>query len=225
MTDRPNLRLAIVEDHALVRAAVRHALESAPGLLVVAEAATAEEAMAVIPPAEPDVALIDIDLPGMRGIELVRELAPRYPDLWCVMLTISRSERDLLDALRSGARGFIRKDLSPDALVRSISDIRNGVMPLSRIDASIAIARLSEASGRQRAIGPGMLAELTARENEVLALLADGLTDRQISVALAISRRTVETHVRNILAKLSVESRLAAARRFTMQNPLRDPGS
>ena len=131
MTVAP-LRIVLVEDHELVRAAVGHALDAVDDLEVVAQVATAEDALTVIPELRPDVALVDIDLPAMRGPELVRELAPRFPDLWLVMLTVSKSERDLFDSIRSGARGYLHKDLSPEALVRSIRDIRRGVMPMSR---------------------------------------------------------------------------------------------
>jgi two-component system, NarL family, response regulator DevR len=211
MTERP-LRVLLVEDHALVRSAVRQALASAPDIEVVGDVASAEAALEVVSDLRPDVMLIDIDLPSMRGTELVRELTPRFPEIWQVMLTVSRSERDLLDSIRSGARGFLSKDLSPDALVNAVRDIRNRVMPMSRADASLLILRLSAAAPQHRPVGVAVLPELTGRENEVLALLADGLTDREISVALVISRRTVESHVRNILEKLTVENRLQAAR-------------
>ena len=206
------LRVFLVEDHALVRAAVRHALAKASDLEVVGDVSTAEDALRLVPEVRPHVILVDIDLPGMRGSELVRELAPRFPDVVLVMLTVSREERDLLDAIRSGARGYLSKDLSPDALIRALRDIRNHVMPMSRRHASLLISRLVDAAGRHRPVGISSLPELTARENEVLALLADGMTDREISVALVISRRTVESHVRNILEKLAVQSRLDAAR-------------
>lgn len=212
MTDMKPIRVLLVEDHALVRSAVRQALAAEPDIEVVGDVATAEDALAVVSDLSPDVALIDIDLPGMRGTELVRELAPRFPDLWQVMLTVSRSERDLIDSIRSGARGFLSKDLSPAALVNAIRDVRAGIMPMSRADASLLIFRLSSATPQHRSVGDLTLPELTGRENEVLALLADGLTDREISVALVISRRTVESHVRNILDKLAVENRLQAAR-------------
>jgi DNA-binding NarL/FixJ family response regulator len=223
MSDPTPLRILLVEDHGLVRAAVRQALDLAEDLEIVGDVATAEEALRAVPDLRPDVVLIDIDLPGMRGTELVRELAPRFPDTWLVMLTISRSERDLFDAIRSGARGFLGKDLSPDALVRAIRDIRTGSMPMSRRDSSLLIRRLSEATSRHRVVGKGSLPELTGRENEVLALLADGLTDREISVSLAISRRTVESHVRNILEKLAVESRLKAARVYRHRGGVETP--
>lgn len=212
MTTGSPLRILLVEDHALVRAAVRHALDPEPDLEVLAEAATAEAAMTLMHQLRPDVALIDIDLPGMRGTELVRDLAPRFPETWLVMLTVSRAERDLLDSLRAGARGYLSKDLSPDALVRAIRDTRNGVMPMARKDASLVMMRLIDALPRHQSVGITALPELTVRENEVLGLLAEGMTDREISVALVVSRRTVESHVRNILDKLGVQSRLEAAR-------------
>jgi len=212
MTGPGPLRVLLVEDHALVRAAVRHALDAADDLEVVGETATAEAAATMIDELRPDVVLLDIDLPGMRGTELVRELAPRYPETWIVMLTVSRQERDLLDSIRAGARGYLSKDLDPDALVRSVRAVRDGVMPMTRRHASLLITRFSDAMPRHQSVGVTALPELTVRENEVLGLLADGMTDREISVALVVSRRTVESHVRNILEKLDVESRLEAAR-------------
>ncbi|MGO9178055.1 MAG: response regulator [Candidatus Limnocylindrales bacterium] len=217
MTDPKPLRVLLVEDHALVRAAVRQALSAASDIEVVGDVASAEEAFDLVSQLLPDVIIIDIDLPGMHGIELVRELAPRFPDLWQVMLTVSRSERDLLDSIRSGARGFLSKDLSPDALVNAIRDIRVGIMPMSRADASLLILRLAAAAPHHRPSGITILPELTGRENEVLALLADGLTDREISVSLVISRRTVESHVRNILEKLAAGNRLQAARIYRLR--------
>lgn len=208
----PPLRVVIVEDHALVRSAVRHALESSADLAVVGEAVTAEEAVGLIAECRPDVVLLDIDLPGMRGTELLRELAPRFPSTWIVMLTVSRAERDLIDSIRAGARGYLSKDLSPEALVRSIRAVRDGIMPMSRANASLLVSRFAAAMPRHQTLGVSALPELTVRENEVLGLLADGMTDREISVALVVSRRTVESHVRNILEKLGVASRLEAAR-------------
>jgi len=119
MTEDPALRIFLVEDHALVRAAVRQALIAAPDLEVVGEAATAEEALRLVPELRPDVVLVDIDLPRMRGSELVRELAPRFPDCWLVMLTVSRSERDLLDTIRSGPSVLPRSRSSPRARTKS----------------------------------------------------------------------------------------------------------
>ena len=113
------LRIMLVDDHALVRVAVRQAL-SAPDVELVAEAASAEEALALAPQVRPDVLLVDIGLPGMDGVELVRELAPRLPETRIVMLTVSSAEHDLLAAMRYGAVGYLTKDVSPEALLRSV---------------------------------------------------------------------------------------------------------
>ena len=113
------LRVMVVDDHALVRSAVRQAL-TAPGVEVVAEAGTAEDALAIAPSVRPDVLLVDIDLPGMDGVSLVRELAPRLPETRIVMLTVSSTDHHVIDAMRFGAVGYLTKDLSPEALLRAV---------------------------------------------------------------------------------------------------------
>jgi DNA-binding NarL/FixJ family response regulator len=208
-TDTP-LRVMLVDDHALVRSAIRQAI-TAPDVEVVGEASTAEEALALAPTLRPDVMLLDLDLPGMSGSHLVRELAPRLPQTKIVMLTVSTSRRDLLDAMRHGARGYLTKDLSPDALLRSVRGIRRGDLPMSRIFAAHVVDELARAARRGSGTTPDN--GLSSREEEVLGLLADGLTDREIAENLQISPRTVETHVSNVLHKLGVRNRAEAARR------------
>ena len=205
------LRVMLVDDHALVRSAIRQAI-TAPDVEVVGEASTAEEALAVAPTLRPDVMLLDLDLPGMSGSHLVRELAPRLPQTKIVMLTVSTSRRDLLDAMRHGARGYLTKDLSPDALLRSVRGIRRGDLPMSRVFAAHVVDELARAARRGSGTTPDN--GLSSREEEVLHLLADGLTDREIAENLQISPRTVETHVSNVLHKLGVRNRAEAARRY-----------
>ncbi len=208
--DRP-IRVMLVDDHALVRAAIRQAI-SAPGIELVAEAASAEEAMGLGPTARPDVLLVDIDLPGMDGLRLLRELATRLPDTRIVMLTVSTAERDVLDAMRYGASGYLTKDLSPDALLRSVRGVHAGELAMPRRMAARLVRRLVATSRHAPATTDGAaLASLSAREGEVLRLLADGLTDRAIADALGISPRTVESHVGSILGKLGVRNRAEAA--------------
>jgi DNA-binding NarL/FixJ family response regulator len=212
------LRVMLVDDHALVRAAVRQAI-SAPDVELVAEASSAEEALLLAPEVRPDVLLLDIDLPGMDGVALVRELAPRLPETRIVMLTVSSSDRHLMDAMRYGACGYLTKDLAPDALLRSVRSAYAGELAMPRRLAARLVHRLVESSGRGTADADDPeLASLTAREAEVLRLLADGLTDREIAGSLTVSPRTVETHVSSVLHKLGARNRAEAARRY------REPG-
>jgi DNA-binding NarL/FixJ family response regulator len=208
------MRVMLVDDHALVRSAVRQAL-SAPDIEVVGEAGNAAEALELAPQLRPDILLLDLDLPGMNGVHLMRELAPRLPDTRIVMLTVSTSRRDLVDAVRHGAAGYLTKDLSPEALQRAVRGIRHGDLPMSRSMAAHVVAELSH-SARYHPAGDGGddFSMLSRREEEVLRLLAEGLTDRQIAERLVISSRTVETHVSSVLRKLSVRNRAEAARRY-----------
>jgi len=209
------LRVMLVDDHALVRSAVRQAI-TAPDVELVGEAASAEEALALAPVLRPDVLLLDIDLPGMNGIQLVQELAPRLPQTKIVMLTVSASERDLLDAVARGAAGYLTKDLSPEALLRSLRGTQRGELAMSRRFAARALRHFADLArrGKISLASEGELMLLSPRENDVLAMLADGLTDREIAQALTISPRTVETHVSNILHKLGVRNRAEAAQRY-----------
>ena len=212
----PPLRVMLVDDHALVRSAVRQAL-TAPDVEVVGEAASADEALLVAPDLRPDVLLLDINLPGSDGLHVLRELRPRLPDTKIVMLTVSSDRRDLLDAVREGAAGFLTKDLNPDALLRAVRGIRRGDLPMSRGMAAEVVRALASRhpAGQPRsAEDDDLLGLLSAREGEVLRHLAAGRTDREIGEQLGISPRTVETHVGSILHKLGVRNRAEAARRY-----------
>jgi len=207
------LRVLLVDDHALVRSAIRQALQ-APDVEVVGEASTAEEAMAMASTLRPDLLLLDIDLPGLSGIEAVRELAPRLPDTKIVMLTASTDRRDLLTAVRHGAYGYLTKDLGGEALLRAVRGIRLGDLPMSRSHAATVVEHLARNARGATPESDELDQLLSAREGEVLRLLADGLTDREIAGALAISPRTVESHVSSLLRKLGVRNRAEAAQRY-----------
>lgn len=205
------LRVMLVDDHALVRSAVRGAL-AAPDIEIVAEATSAEAALDVALKERPDVILLDVDMPGMSGLQLIRELRPRLPDTQIVMLSVSGDDRSVLEAMRHGAAGYLTKDLGPEALQRAVRGIRQGDLAMSRRMAARTMRRFIEGG-----VGGGevsALAALSSRELQVLGNLADGLTDREIAEALVISPRTVESHVSSILRKLEVRNRAEAALRY-----------
>ncbi|HEX3218936.1 MAG TPA: response regulator transcription factor [Candidatus Limnocylindria bacterium] len=208
-----SITVMLVDDHALVRSAVRQAL-TAEDIQVVGEASTAEEAILVAPQLAPDVLLLDVNLPGTSGLAMLRELAPRLPSTKIVMLTVSDDRRDLIEAVRNGAAGYLTKDLSPDALQRAVRGIRSGDLAMSRAMAAEVIQHLASATGRSGIDPAQALPGISPREEEVLSLLADGLTDKEIADRLGISPRTVETHVGSLLNKLGVRNRAEAARRY-----------
>jgi two-component system, NarL family, nitrate/nitrite response regulator NarL len=208
------LRVMLVDDHALVRSAVRQAID-APDVQLVAEAASAEDAFALALSMRPDVLLLDIDLPGMNGIQMLEELSPRLPETKIVMLTVSDSERDMIEAIGRGAAGYLTKDLTPEALLRALRGTQKGELAMSRRFAARAVRHFVQAAKRGRVGGGGGVIDgLSPRENDVLRMLAEGLTDKEIAAALVISPRTVETHVSNVLHKLNVRNRAEAAQRY-----------
>ncbi len=196
----------LIEPHAFVRAALRQTL-STPDIELVAEASSAEEALQRVTEARPDVMLVAVDLPGMDGIQLARELAPRYPATKIVMLTTSDRSEDVVAAMRAGAAGYLTMDISPEALIRAIRGLRNGDLPMPRRLAAELVSHLVGANARRQS-------SLSEREGQVLALVADGLTDREVAQSLGISPRTVGRHVGSILAKLGVRNRAEASRRY-----------
>jgi len=208
------VRVMLVDDHAFLRAAIRQAV-AAPDVIVVAEASTAEEAMATALATRPDVLLLDIDLPGASGLDLLADLAPRLPETRIVMLTVSTAQRDATTAMRLGAAGYLTKDLDADALLRSVRAAANGDLAMPRRMAAAAMRELAEAARRSPMDRRnGAIGSLTEREEAILRRLAEGLTDREIGEALSISTRTVETHVANILRKLDARNRAEAARHY-----------
>jgi len=155
----------LVEDHALVRSAVRAALSGAP-IELVGEAGSAEQALDMVGRTNPEVLLVDIDLPGMNGVQLVRELAPRMGNMKIVMLTGSGKSEDVLAAIRSGAIGYLTKDMAPDGLVRALLGIRKGDLPMPRRLAAQLVEQLVK-----RSPGPELPADMSEREREVLKLV------------------------------------------------------
>lgn len=210
---RHPLRILLVDDHAEFRAGIRQLLGCEPDIELVGEAADGSQAIQLaraLRPAQLDLVLMDIDLPGLDGIEATQRIADTDPDLPIVMLTISTLDRDLFDAIRVGAIGFLSKGLSPEALVRALRAFhRDESLPMSRATATKVLAYFQ---GRDPNTSPGANIEgtLTSREREVLELVARGSRDREIAQTLVVSEGTVKKHVQNILRKLHARNRAEA---------------
>lgn len=195
-----SIRIILVDDHPLVRDGLRARLEAVPGFRVVGEAGTAPEALAAIAQTEPDVALMDIGLPGTSGVELARQCHEQFPALRIVMLTMHDQPQVVLESFRAGARAYVLKDCPAQEIVAAIESVMAGRRYYS---AGVADA-LAHASVPEE--------QLSVREKEVLALIADGLSSKEIAQRLDLSVRTVETHRLNIKRKLDLDGPAALAR-------------
>ena len=202
------LRVVVADDHAPTRAGVRQALE-ADGCTVVGEVADGPRAVAAALEHQPDVCVLDINMPG-GGIPAAAEIVRRLPGTAVVMLTASRDDDDLFDALRAGASGYLLKDMDPDRLPAALRGVLAGEAALPRSLALKVIQQLQSPSRRRLLPGRASGPRLTSRETEVLELMAEGLTTEQIAARLFIGKVTVRTHVSNVLKKLRLPDREAA---------------
>jgi len=208
VADGGPLRVVIAEGQGLVRAGFRVLLEHQEGMVVTAEAATADEAVAATRAIAPDVVLLDLDLPGGGGIEATRRLLEEAPDgaTRVVMLMTSDSDEAVLGALRAGATGLLLKDADPDELVAAVRVVAHGDAQLAPGLASRLVADFMSRPERLRC-SPAELEELTAREREVVALVACGLSNEEIAEQLVVTRATAKTHVSRALCKLHARDR------------------
>jgi NarL family two-component system response regulator LiaR len=195
------IRLLLVDDHEMVRAGLRTFLGLQPGMEVVGEAGSAEQALALVPRLQPDVVLLDLVLPGMPGVEAVRRLRAAHPAVKVVVLTSFAGEEAVLPAIRAGAAGYLLKDVGPAELAEALRVVHAGGAPLHPAVAATVMHSVAE-----QARDP-----LTAREREVLRLIARGLSNRLIARELALSEKTVKVHVSAVLGKLGVADRTQAA--------------
>ena len=199
--------MLVADDHPPTRLGVRLSLEEA-GMSIVAEVATAEAAVAGAVEARPDIALLDIHMPG-SGIVAAREISRQVPETAIVMLTVSRDDADLFQALSAGAQGYLLKDTDPDRLPLALQGVLEGeaALPRSLTARLVADFQQRERSDHRRR---GALAKLTEREWQILEMLHDGSDTRQIAAELFVSPVTVRSHVSGILRKLRVPDRAAA---------------
>ena len=201
------IRLAVVDDHALFRRGLIGLLSEFEGFEVVGEAANGEDALKLLASLNPDMVLLDINMPGMGGIETLKALRKSDPGLPVLMLTVSQEDSDLLGAIAAGATGYLLKNTEPDALERTLHEVALGKSVL----APEMTAKLFNVLRRSTAAAEDTL--LSERELQVLRCLARGLTTAQTSLELFISENTVKTHTRHILEKMGVSNRVEAVAR------------
>jgi DNA-binding NarL/FixJ family response regulator len=214
-----SITILIVDDHAVVRQGVRTLLDMHPDLQVIGEAESAESAIPLVEELVPDVVLLDLVLPGMKGVEATRQIKRISPRTQIVVLTSYVEDEHLFPALRAGALSYLLKDIRPRELVESLRKAARGESVLHSQVAARMIAEVREAKRKV----PPAFAELTPRELEVLQLLAEGQSNAAIAERLVLSEKTVRGYMSNILSKLQMEDRTQLAV-FAWKQGLMDQG-
>jgi two-component system NarL family response regulator/two-component system response regulator DevR len=200
------VKVFLVDDHEVVRRGLADLLASDSELEIVGEARSVSEAKARIPALKPDVAVLDVRLPDGNGIELCRDLVSDHPNLRCLMLTSFTSDEAMLEAILAGASGYVVKDIKGMELAQAIKDVGAGKSLLDNRAAAALMAKLRGAAERE-----DPLSALTEQERTLLALLSEGLTNRQIAARMFLAEKTVKNYVSRLLAKLGMERRTQAA--------------
>jgi len=202
----PPVRVFLLDDHEIVRRGIADLLETEPDIVVVGEAGTAAEALRRIPAAQPDVAVLDARLPDGSGIDVCRDIRSSQPSVRCLILTSYDDEDAIFAAVMAGASGYLLKQIRGTSLVDAIRQVAAGKSLLDPSVTERLLARLRDGQPRDE-----RLASLTEREREILNLIAEGLTNRQIGERLFLAEKTVKNYVSALLAKLGLQRRTQAA--------------
>jgi DNA-binding NarL/FixJ family response regulator len=199
------ISVLVVDDHPLFRQGVVHSLGTDPGLLVVGETASGEEALSLARELLPDVVLLDISMPGWNGLVTAQKITTACPAITIVMLTVSEDKDKLIAAFKAGARAYVLKGVSARELTQVVRTAASGEVYVSPSLAAEMLVSLTKTKA------PDPLQELTDREREILCLIGSGLTNREIGERIFLSEKTIKHYVTNILQKLQVRSRVEAA--------------
>lgn len=199
-------RVFLVDDHEVVRRGVRDLLEAEDDLEVVGEAGTGEEAIARVGSARPDVAVVDLRLPDLDGIEVCRELRSRHPDLSCLILTSYADDEALIDAVLAGAAGYVLKQIKGNEIVESVRRVAAGQSLLDPQTTQRVLARMQQGSEEEQ-----QLAQLTPQERRIFDLIGEGRSNRQIAEEMYLAEKTVKNYVSNLLMKLGMSRRTEVA--------------
>ncbi|MFJ9037365.1 response regulator [Streptomyces sp. NPDC102406] len=207
--DHP-IRVFLLDDHEVVRRGLCDLLDAQPDISVVGTADTADRALTRGPALRPDVAVLDVRLPDGDGITVCRELRSRMPGLACLMLTSFDDEEALLDAIMAGASGYVLKQIKGSDLTSAVRTVACGASMLDPATTSRLMRSLRAEPAETPAVPPEVAA-LSPREREILGLIGEGLTNREIGKKLYLSEKTVKNHISRLLAKLGVQRRIQAA--------------
>ncbi|MET7436482.1 response regulator transcription factor [Streptomyces sp. NPDC004082] len=227
MTGEPGggpARVLVVDDQTVVREGIVMLLGLLPGIEVVGAAGDGDEAVALVAELSPDVVLMDLRMPRCDGVEATRRIRTRYPGTQVVVLTTFADDESLFPAIRAGARGYLTKDAGGDEIVRAVRSVLSGEAGLSPGIQRRLLERLSEPE-REPARPPEAPDGLTAREVEVLVLIAEGLANQEIARKLHVSTATVKTHINNLFAKAGLKDRAQAVRYAYGKGLVRPPGA
>jgi two-component system, NarL family, response regulator DevR len=208
MSDESRIRVFLLDDHEVVRRGVQELLEGDGDIVVVGEASTAAEALARVPALRPDVAVLDVRLPDGDGVSVCRDLRSQMPELACLMLTSFADDEALFDAIMAGAAGYVLKQIRGSDLLGAVRTVAAGG---SLLDARTTAQVMDRLRSGPHGSEPDPLADLTDREREILDLIGEGLTNRQIGERLFLAEKTIKNYVSNLLAKLGMERRTQAA--------------
>jgi DNA-binding NarL/FixJ family response regulator len=197
--------IVVVDDHPMMRQGIRQLIEIQDDLEVVGEAASGEEALAVVAQHQPDMILMDLNMKGMDGIQTVAALRQQEVTACILMLTVSDNDNDVIAALRAGADGYLLKDVEPEELLKAVGEAVRGQLVISPQLTRVLARTLRQEGQAENAM------QLTARELEILRLIAAGSANKLIARNLGISESTVKVHVKHLLKKLNFRSRVEAA--------------
>jgi DNA-binding NarL/FixJ family response regulator len=202
-------KIAIVEDNKVIRESLMEFVHADPEYRCVCACATAEEALKIIPRHQPDIVLMDIQLPNMSGIDCLAQLKQLMPSVQIIMVTVYEDTERIFKALRMGACGYLLKRCAPEELIAAIHEVRQGGAPMSR-----EIARKVISSFKEPVTAASEVEDLSQREREILELVAEGFANKAIADRLGLTDGTVRWHLRHVYHKLHVRSRTEAALKF-----------
>jgi DNA-binding NarL/FixJ family response regulator len=219
MIVKEKMKIVIVDDHVLFREGLASIIRQEPDIQVVGLVGTVKEAVEVVINTQPDIVLMDYNLPDGTGVDATREIVRSCPETKVVFMTMSEQDEDVIEAVRSGAVGYLLKNMSPMKLLASLRSVQQGESALSRTMTLMVMKELSRTSPTEKTSDPA-LGKLTRREIEILAEVAAGNSNQEIAEKLVISENTVKYHVHSILSKLDLQDRKEAAQ-FARQHGIK----